>query len=126
MSTDTSSTSAGEPVPRDPSAYRPTNHFRDRFRDATDDPPRHLDGEIVRTCITEGRIDRRDSDAVRFKAAFDGVTYVIVADPEHGTVLTGFPTALDWQTAIKSNRWTRSQLEDIDAHLKAKSRDQSR
>lgn len=117
MSTDSQSP---DPIPRDPSAYRPTCHFRDRFRDATDDPPRHLDGEIVRECITNGHISREDEAAVRFRREFDGVEYVIVVNPDSGTCVTGHPVALDWQTASQpDSRWTTDQLEDIDAFLKS-------
>ncbi|WP_135830651.1 hypothetical protein [Halorussus halobius] len=110
-------------VPREPSAYRPTNHFRDRFRDATDSPPRHLDGEIVRECITRGEVARRDASTVGFRREFSGVAYVIVVNPESGTCVTGHPVALDWQTASGSDRWTREQLHDIDEFLRAKYRD---
>lgn len=120
MSTDSPTTTE---VPRDPGAYRPTCHFRDRFRDATDDPPRHLDGEIVNECITSGHVDRQDRHTVRFTADFDGVEFVIVVNPVHGTCVTGHPVSLDWQTAVESDRWTRSQLADIDEFLKAKYRD---
>jgi len=119
MSTDTSTT--GD-VPRKPGAYRPTNHFAERAKNLYDRYDRHLDGDIINTCIRQGELDRQGRHDAVFRHEFDGVTYEIVVNPTNGTVQTGRPCRLDWQTASESDRWTTSQLHDIDEFLKEKYR----
>ncbi|AAM88764.1 hypothetical protein PhiCh1p91 [Natrialba phage PhiCh1] len=107
-------------IPRDPSAYRATLHFKSRFEDAFDDYNRHLDGEIVRRCITEGELTQQDYHTSLFESVIGGVTYRIVVNPRNGTCVSGFPVAIDWQTALDSGRWTRIQLKEIEEFLDAK------
>lgn len=107
-------------VPREPSAYRPTLHFKRRFEDAFDEHRRHLDGEIVRRCITEGELTKQDSHTSLFETVVGGVTYRIVVNPRNGTCVSGFPVAIDWGTALDSGRWSKTQLEEIEAFLEAK------
>ena len=63
--------------PREPSAYRPSLHFPERFRDCYEDdrPPRHLDDEIVRGCIEVGSVTEADPGIAWFRETFGGVTY---------------------------------------------------
>lgn len=103
--------------PREPSAYRPTLHFKERFEDAFDEHRRHLDGEIVRRCITDGEVVTQGRNAVRFVEDIEGVTYAIVVNPRSRCVASGYPVSLDWTSAAESGRWTESQLEDINAFL---------
>lgn len=112
-----SAETASEPVPREPSAYRPTNHFRDRFRDAHDETPRHLDDEIVRECIKNGTVEKVNREKYRFREWFGGVEYAIVVATDRGVVLTGHPVAIDEDTAWESGRWTTDQLDDIRSFL---------
>lgn len=107
-------------VPREPSAYRPTLHFKSRFEDAFDEFHRHLDGEIIRRCITEGEHTRQDDSTSLFETTIAGVSYRIVVNPKNRTCVSGFPTDINWETALDSGRWSRSQLEDIDEFLEAK------
>ena len=107
-------------VPREPSAYRPTLHFKRRFEDAFDEYSRHLDGEIIRRCITEGDLTEQDRHTSLFEASIEGVTYRIVVNPRNGTCVSGFPTSIEWDTALDSGRWTRTQLEEIEEFLDAK------
>lgn len=46
------------PIPREPSAYRMTEHFR--FRKSRRENP-SVDGEVIRRCIEDGRIKRTQS-----------------------------------------------------------------
>lgn len=117
MSTDSQS---DPDVPREPSAYRPTLHFKSRFEDAFDKFDRHLDGEIIRRCITEGEHTRQDDSTSLFEETIGGVTYRIVVNPKNRTCVSGFPTDINWQTALDSGRWSRSQLADIEEFLEAK------
>jgi hypothetical protein len=115
------STDSGEPdIPREPSAYRVTLHFKQRFEDAQSEFRRHLDGEIIQRCITHGEPLRENRHTVRFEETIAGVTYRIVVNPTNGTCVSGYPTAIDWDIAMDSGRWTRPQLEDIQEFLDAK------
>ncbi|AYM00336.1 hypothetical protein PhiH1_450 [Halobacterium phage phiH] len=116
MSTDSQSTD----VPREPSAYRPTLHFKSRFEDAFDEFDRHLDGEIIRRCITEGEHTRQDDSTSLFEETIAGVTYRIVVNPKNRTCVSGFPTDINRETALDSGRWSRTQLGDIEEFLEAK------
>ncbi|MDS0280277.1 hypothetical protein NDI85_21060 [Halomicroarcula sp. S1AR25-4] len=101
--------------PREPSAYRPTFHFTQRFHDRYEDdrPPRHLDDEIVATCITDGAVTKADPGTVWFRATFGGVTYRLVVDVDVGEVVTGYPISINTEAARDSGRWTSEQIEDI-------------
>lgn len=117
MSTDSQS---DPDIPREPSAYRPTLHFKSRFEDAFDEFDRHLDGEIIRRCITEGELTVQDDHTTLFETTIAGVGYRIVVNPKNRTCVSGFPTSINWETALDSGRWSRNQLEDIEEFLEAK------
>jgi hypothetical protein len=106
-------------LPRDPSAYRPGIHFTARFHDRYEDdrPPRHLDEEIVRTCIEEGAARSGDGNAVWLRDTFGGVDYRIVVNPDTKQLVTGYPVAIDREEAWLSGRWTTPQLNDIEEFI---------
>lgn len=98
-----------ESIPREPSAYRPSNHFAQRFRE----PERHLDGEIVATVIQTGEVTHRQADKFHLDADIDGVTFRLAVDPRSHDVITGHPLSVDDAVARASSRWSESDLEDI-------------
>ena len=103
-------------VPREPSAYRPSIHFPERFHDRYEDerPPRHLDDEIVRGCIEDGEMRRpAGSSVVLFRERFGGVDYRLVASLAKQEVVTGYPVEIHTDEARESGRWTKQQIEDI-------------
>lgn len=116
MSTD--SQPASEPVPREPSAYRPTCHFADRFNDRYDDYERHLDGEIIDGCITTGTLTRVSPEKCFLRETFAGVTYRLIVNPVAGTVLSGHPISINTEYARESDRWTERQVQDILEYLR--------
>lgn len=108
------STQAGD-VPRDPSAFRPSLHFPERFHDRYEDdrPPRHLDDEIVADCIKHGEVRPGPGGVVWLRKTFDAVTYRLVVDIESREVVTGYPIGINTDAAKRSGRWTSEQVEDI-------------
>lgn len=107
------STDAQSP-PREPSAYRPSTHFPERFHDRySDRPPRHLDDEIVRRCIEDGTAQKVNRDVYHLRETVGGVTYCLVVDVGNHEVITGYPASIDTDAARKSGRWSSRQLEEI-------------
>lgn len=107
--------STDAPLPREPSAYRPSIHFPERFHDRYEDdrPPRHLDDEIVRGCIERGNVKHTDPGTVWFRETFGGVTYRLVIDIDDREVITGYPISINTEVAQASGRWSPSQINDI-------------
>lgn len=102
--------------PREPSAYRPSLHFPERFHDRYDDerPPRHLDDEIVRGCIEDGEMrSPPGTSKALFRETFGGVDYRLVVDLADREVVTGYPIEIRTDEARDSGRWTPQQIEDI-------------
>lgn len=63
-------------IPREPSAYRRTEHFRYRFHRRTDP---EITGEVVRECIENGRVKpTAASDRRIFEAEVDGITWWVI------------------------------------------------
>ena len=108
--------------PRDPSAYSPSNHFVGHVRDRTDGPDRHLDGDIIRTCIEDGEVRPHPHDDAKryFRATVAAVTYRLVANVEQGVVVTGYPLGINPDAARDSGRGSSRQIEDILAFLRAR------
>lgn len=101
-------------IPRDPSEWRPTNHFTERFRNRGDGPDRHLDGEIVRECIEEGSVRwSPDKQLLWLRATVGGVTYRLVANPDKQALVTGYPISINTVAARKSGRWSSTAIEEI-------------
>ena len=102
-------------LPREPSAYRPSLHFPERFRDRYEDdrPPRHLDDEIVRGCIEVGSVTEADPGIAWFRETFGGVTYRLVVDTDDREVITGYPISINTEAAQRSGRWSTTQIADI-------------
>ena len=106
--------SKSDPVPRDPSAFRPAIHFGQQKTDAGTDRNRHLDGEIINGCIERGDRRKVDTDVYWLKETFDAVTYRLVVDLAEREVITGYPIGIDPNAAKKpGTRWTHEQVEDI-------------
>jgi len=105
-------------IPREPSAYRPTLHFIERFRDRYDEHNRHLDEEIVATTIREGTVTHRQADKVHVESTFGGVRYRLALATD-GRVITGHPVRMDEDTARESGRWSADALSDIREFLAA-------
>ena len=112
--------SAEFPAPRDPSAFRPTQHFTARFKDNYDEFNRHLDGEVVRKTIEEGRPRPQGDSKWLLHHEIDGVRFRLVVNPTKGTVITGHPVNIDLEEARASGRWSSSQIDDIREFLNAK------
>lgn len=77
---------AGMHVSRDPADYSPSRHLMIRWhrecgpaRETRTSPP--ITGDVVKTCITEGVLDRDPSgpDRVRFVANVDGHEWRLIA-----------------------------------------------
>jgi len=106
-------------LPRDPAAYRPTNHFAERFHDRYDEYNRHIDGEVVRACIEDGEARDRAGDRVYLRKTIGGVTFRLVVSPGMGTVVTGHPIGVNTEAARDSGRWSAQQIEEIQEFLAA-------
>lgn len=112
--TTTTSETVDDPVPRDPSAFRPSIHFGGRQKDLGTNRNRHLDGDIINGCITDGDRDQRTDSVYWLRQTFDAATYRLVVDVDEMEVITGYPTDIDTETAAKpGSRWTDKQVEDI-------------
>ena len=109
-------------IPREPSAYRPGNHFAQRVK-GYGDRDRHLDGDIINSCIQDGRVFRTTSGNHKFVRWFDGVQYCLIIDLPAREVVTGFPAAIDTEAARRSDRWTDDQIDDIQHFIATDSRE---
>jgi hypothetical protein len=106
------------PLPREPSAFSPSNLFAQRLRGrGADGYDRHLDGEVVRRCITRGECYRDGRDIFCFEADVDGVTFELVVRDSSREVITGRPTNVDADRARASERWSAEQISEIEAFL---------
>ena len=114
-------------MPREPSAFRPSLHFPERFHDCYEDdrPPRHLDDEIVRGCIENGEVTDADPDIYWYRETFDGVTYRLVVNDSKREVITGYPISINTEVAESSGRWTPEQIEDVRRFIKTDPRQDS-
>ena len=97
-----------EQLPREPSAWSPTPHLGDRVRK----PDRHLDGDVIRTCIEEGVRHELGNGYVAAEQWIDGVHYRLVLDPQSREVVTGYPQGVDQEVAL-ANGWTKGQLQNV-------------
>lgn len=113
MSTDSQS----EPVPREPSAFRPSTHFAQQAKNCGTDHNRHLDGEIIDGCITDGKQTQVGPSVYWLRETFDAVTYRLVVDISKREVVTGYPIGIDPQAA-RRGRWSSDQIADILAFLR--------
>jgi hypothetical protein len=106
------------PLPREPSAFSPSNLFAQRLRGrGADGYDRHLDGEVVRRCITRGDVHRDGRDIYCFVADVDGVAFEIVVRDSSREVITGRPISVDADRARASSRWSTEQISEIEAFL---------
>jgi len=114
MSTDTSSSQASEPVPRDPSAFRPSPHFGTKVKDLGTDRNRHLDGDIINGCIKHGERRKVGAGLYHLRETFDAATYRLVVDVDDREVITGYPISINSEAARQvDSRWSHDQVEDI-------------
>jgi len=109
------STDVQSPFPREPSAFRPSLHFPERFNDRYEDdrPPRHLDDEIVRGCIEDGSPKKVNRGIYHLHETFGGIIYRLVVDVDDQEVITGYPVEVDSVAARESGRWSSQQIADI-------------
>lgn len=104
--------------PRDPSAFRPTPHFTERYHDRYGAENRHLDGDIVAGCIEDGTATEADANGIVYlRETFAGATYRLVVDVDDREVVTGYPLAINTEAAKQSSRWTTTQVEEIHAFV---------
>lgn len=87
------STESGFEVSRDPSDYRPVDHYLIRARrdfgptsETRTNPP--ITPKVTRTCITEGRIEDAQGDCTKFIAEVEGCEWHLITSGD--LVLTAF------------------------------------
>lgn len=64
-------------LPRDPSAYRPSNHFAQQYKSRINPEPTP---DVVRRCIEDGTQKRRAPGIYHLDATVDGVAWRVVVD----------------------------------------------
>lgn len=107
-------TTADESIPREPSAYRPSNHLAEHVKGLTDDgADRHLDGDVIRACIERGTVTHAGGPAYRFEATIGGVTYRLVVNADRNVAVTCHPIGINCDAARASGRWSSAQIDDI-------------
>lgn len=97
--------------PRDPSLYRPTMHFRQRFHDYN----RVLDGDHIREAITEGEKIPAINDCGAFYTTRPGIVYYVIvgwdltsdADSDDRVVVTAWPWVYDRDSALDAGYSSR-------------------
>jgi hypothetical protein len=101
-------------IPRDPTAYRQTDHFLDRL----DEDSRFLTEQTVVEAIQNGEIRGTDDrTGWEFVKSFDGVELTILCGINEKlcpTLITAYPQVCDWSTAILSDRWEETELNQIE------------
>lgn len=107
-----------EQLPRETSAWSPTNHLGDRVRKGD----RFLDGDVIRACIEDGVYRTHSDGRVAAEQWVDGVHYRLVLEPETREVITGYPQGIDEQAALEAGR-TAGQIEAIRERIKRKRSD---
>jgi len=101
-----------DPPSRDPGRYSLTDHFRERLVQ----PGRYVSIEGVDTAIRSGQLRWNTTDGWRFAHLDDGVRLVVVVcDTETASpvVVTAWTELANLQTARRSERWDRTDLETI-------------
>ncbi|MEF8781254.1 MAG: hypothetical protein V5A46_11305, partial [Haloferacaceae archaeon] len=101
-----------DPPIRDPRAYAQTDHFRGRIHQQG----RYVSPPVVSEAIERGQLRWNSSDGWRFAIVRDGVRYVVVVgdtDTPSPVVVTGWTEVDDWETAIRSPRWTPTDVHTI-------------
>lgn len=117
FSSDNASEYSPDDWPREPDAYRPTMHFRQRFHDYN----RALDGSHINEAITEGTKIPAMHTCGAFYTTRPGVVYYVVvgwdrtSDPASNdrVVVTGWPWVYDREAAIESGRYSTRVLNRI-------------
>lgn len=105
--------------PADPSAYRSTSHFRQRFRQHD----RVFYGDILRDAITSGNLVPALRDTAAFYTDRDGVVYYVLVGWDHSVenpqandervVITCWPWVYDRETALDSGRYSTRLLNQM-------------
>jgi len=101
-----------DPPTRDPGRYSLTDHFRERLVQ----PGRYVTVEGVDAAIREGQLRWNTTDGWRFAHIDDGVRLVVVVcDTETASpvVVTAWTELAEPETARRSDRWDRTDLETI-------------
>lgn len=101
--------------PREPALYTPLSHFAQRQKEGE----RHLDGEVINSCIKDGELrDNGDGCALFRKEWGDGVAYYLIAgfhEKGYRVVVTAWPHLHDREDALNSGRWSSTELDEIEA-----------
>lgn len=98
-------------IPRDPSLYEVTDHFKKRFTD----PYRAVNQNNMSLCIQTGKLAPDENKAGRweFSMPLEGMKIHVVGgigeylDP---VLVTGYGEVIDEQKARSSPRWTEKQI----------------
>lgn len=101
-----------DPPSRNPSRYALTDHFRERLAQGG----RYLTIEGVDAAIREGQLRWNTTDGWRFARVEDGVRLVVVVcdtETKSPVVVTAWTELADPDTARRSERWDRTDLETI-------------
>lgn len=87
------------PIPREPSAYRPTGHFCYRFK-YRESPP--ITPAVIRTCIREGRLKNTSVRELYYlEAEVRGITWRLLVNVPDRRVVTAFAPEHHEQDASK-------------------------
>jgi len=102
--------------PAEPSAYRPTTHFRTRYQEYG----RLLDGDIIHNAITGGDLIPAADGCGAFYTTHPGIVFYIIVgwDHQHDSpreedaraVVTGWPWVFDRDEALDSGRYSTRVL----------------
>lgn len=89
-----------------------SDHVRQRLH--YDNKQRCIEREIISDAILHGERTEDNEDNVKaIIYSVCGVTFRIPVDVSNESVLTAYPVKLDEMEAIKSNRWTQTQIESL-------------
>jgi hypothetical protein len=109
--------------PRDPSAYRATTHFGQRFRE----DERFLTDEVIRKAITEGELRNNGDGCGCFVQPWgSGVKYYLLVGHHlsgYRIAVTAWPYVHDRRKAMNCPLWSTKQIDVIERfNNEAKSR----
>jgi hypothetical protein len=107
-----------EDWPATPQAYKPLDHFVQRYHEPERFLDKSLDGiEAIRRTITHGELRDNGDGCACFVLTWYGVQYYVITgfhEKGYKVVVTGWPVNRDRNEAIESGRWTEEEIETID------------
>ncbi|WP_372611675.1 hypothetical protein [Halomonas sp.] len=108
--------------PHQPEKYHITTHFRQRMKD----PERFLSGEVIARTFTCGALRVNEDGCAAFNwTRGDGVEYWLLAgfhEAGYRIAITAWPYLRDRQKALDSYRWTKAEIDTIEAFNQKKLR----